>query len=469
MTSRRLISFAFASALLGGCAVGPDYKRPETPAPATFVEPGPWKVATPRDDLPKGSWWKIFHDGALDDLESRAAAASSTLQAAVARRDQAFAIAGISRGDFFPQVSLDPGASRARYSGNRQTQVIATRDSYTSNSFNLPLDLSYEIDLWGRVRRANESARALAEASDATYHNILLGVQADVAQAYFNFRSQVTERALVGRSIQTRRDALDLVRKRYAGGASAQLDVLRAETELATAESDALFLDQRINSLRHVLAVLCGQLPENFAWDEHGALTASAPALPIGLPSELLERRPDVAAAERSLASSNAQVGVAKAAFFPSIKLIGSAGYNSDDLNTLLHSDSRQWSIGPSIYLPIFQGGRGTANYERAKAAYAESVANYRLRVLVAFQEVEDGLSGLRYLDGQSEAIGRATRSSRQAADLSTVRYKAGLVSYLEVVDAERTALQNERTATQLSAQRLNASVLLVKALGGGW
>jgi len=245
--------------------------------------------------------------------------------------------------------------------------------------------------------------------------------------------------------------------------------VLRAETELATAESDALALDQRITSLRHVLAVLGGQLPENFVWDKQGPLPPTVPALPIGLPSELLERRPDVAAAERTLASSNAQVGVAKAAFFPSIKLIGSAGYNSDDLDTLLHSDSRQWSIGPSIYLPIFQGGRGTANYDRAKAAYVESVANYRQRVLVAFQEVEDGLSGLRYLDGQSEAIGRATRSSRQAAELSTVRYKAGLVSYLEVVDAERTALQNERTATQLSAQRFNASVLLVKALGGGW
>ena len=457
--------------LLAGCAVGPDYKRPDVAAtsPAAFAETGPWKIAAPKDDLPKGAWWKIFHDPALDALEASAAAASPTLQAAVARRDQAFALAGLSRADYFPSLSLDPSASRARYSGNRQTQVPATRASYTDNNFNLPLDLAYELDLWGRVRRSNESARALAEASAATYQTVLLGVQADVASAYFTVRSLAMERELVGRSIQTRRDALDLVQKRFAGGASAQLDVLRAQTELATAESDALVLDQRRAALRHTLAVLCGETPESFKLDDSAALPSAVPALPVGLPSELLERRPDVAAAERTLAASNAQIGVAKAAFFPAIKLIGSAGYNSDDLNTLLNSDSRQWSLGPAISLPIFQGGRNVANYDRAKAVYAESVANYRLRVLVAFQEVEDGLSGLHYLDSQAEALTRAVTASRQAASLSTVRYKAGLVSYLEVVDAERTALQNERTATQLATQRLIASTLLVKALGGGW
>jgi multidrug efflux system outer membrane protein len=298
---------------------------------------------------------------------------------------------------------------------------------------------------------------------------MLLGVQADVAQAYFTLRSLAVERALVGRSIETRRQALDLVQKLYRGGAGLQLDVLSAETELATAESTALALDQGSAALHHALAVLCGQSPENFVLDDRAALPASVPALPVGLPSELLERRPDVATAERLLAASNAQIGVAKAAFFPSIRLIGSAGYNSSDLHSLLNSDSRQWSLGPAISLPIFQGGRNLANYDRAKAAYAESVANYRQSVLVAFQEVEDGLSNLRYLDGQASAIARAVNSSRQAASLSVVRYKAGLVSYLEVVDSERTALLNELTATQLAAQRLTASVLLVKALGGGW
>jgi multidrug efflux system outer membrane protein len=469
MINRPFLPAAFALILLGGCAVGPDYKRPDTPAPTAYVEPGPWKAATPKDDLPKGQWWKIFQDPVLDTLEAQAASASPTLQAAIARRDQAFAIAGLSRAEFFPWFSLDPSASRGRYSGERQTQIPATRASYTTNSYNLPLDLSYELDLWGRVRRSNESARALADASAATYENVLLGVQGDVALTYFSLRSVMTEYGLVERSIQTRRDALDLVRKRFAGGASAQLDVLRAETELATAESDALALEQRRAALRHVLAVLCGQMPEGFTIDDRAELAATVPVLPVGLPSELLERRPDVAAAERVLAASNAQIGIAKAAFFPSIHLIGSAGYNSDDLSSLLNSDSRQWSIGPSISLPIFQGGRNVANYDRAKAAYTESVANYRQRVLVAFQEVEDGLSGLRYLDGQAAAIARAVNSSRQAASLSTVRYKAGLVSYLEVVDAERTALLNELTAAQLANQRLTTSILLVKALGGGW
>ncbi len=469
MTKRPLSSAALALLLLAGCAVGPDYKRPETAVPAAFAEAGPWKVAAPKDSLPKGAWWKIFHDPALDALETQATGASPTIQAAVARRDQAFALAGLSRSELFPQLSLDPSGSRTRFSGNRQTQVTATRQAYTTNSFNLPLDLGYEIDLWGRVRRANESARALAEASDAAYQTVLLGVQADVAQVYFTLRSLTVESGLVDRSIDTRRKALDLVRTLYSGGAGAQLDVLQAETELASAESDALTLAQSRTVLRHLLALLCGQLPENFAFDDTGTLPDAVPALPVGLPSELLERRPDVAGAERTLAATSAQIGFAKSAFFPSISLIGSAGYNSNDLNSVFNWDSRQWSLGPSLSLPIFQGGRNMANYDRAKAAYAEAVANYREHVLVAFQEVENGLSSLRNLDQQSLVLARAVSSSRQAATLSTLRYKAGLVSYLEVIDAERTALQNERIATQFNAQRFVASVLLVKAFGGGW
>ena len=235
MTKRPLSSAALALLLLAGCAVGPDYKRPETAVPAAFAEAGPWKVAAPKDNLPKGAWWKIFHDPALDALETQATTASPTIQAAVARRDQAFAIAGFSRSELFPQLSLDPSGSRTRFSGNRQTQVTATRQAYTTNSFNLPLDLGYEIDLWGRVRRSNESARALAEASDAAYQTVLLGVQADVAQVYFTLRSLTVESGLVDRSIDTRRKALDLVRNLYSGGAGAQLDVLQAETELASA------------------------------------------------------------------------------------------------------------------------------------------------------------------------------------------------------------------------------------------
>ena len=459
------LALAFA-----GCAVGPDYKKPDTPTPAAFSATGPWKVAAPKDTLSKGDWWQIFRDTTLDRLETQAAAASPTLAAAAARRDQAFAAAGLVRGDYFPALSLDPSGSRTRYSGNRQVPRGANNTAYTTGSYNLPLDLSYELDLWGRVRRANESARAFADASDAAYHTALLGMQADVAQTYFVLRSLAVERGLVAQSLATRREALRLVDARYQGGASGELDVFRAQAELAGAENDLLVLDQRRDALHRVLAVLCGQLPETFAPALAGADgPAVIPALPVGLPSDLLERRPDVAAAERTLAATNAQIGVAKAAFFPSIRLIGAAGYNSAELDSLFAWDSRQWALGPSISLPIFQGGRNIANLARAKAVYAEAVAAYRLRVLVAFQEVEDGLSGLHSLDEQAAALERAVTASRQAATLSTVRYKAGLVSYLEVVDAERTALQNERLATQLNARRQVASVLLVKALGGGW
>jgi multidrug efflux system outer membrane protein len=455
--------------LFAGCAVGPDYQKPATPLPATYSETSPWKIAAPRDDLPKDNWWTLFGDAGLDALEHEAGAASPTLRAAVARRDQARALAGISRADYSPQLTVDANGSRTRYSGNRQVPPGASSAAYTIDSFSLPLDLSYEIDLWGRVRRANESVRALADAADAAYQTVLLGVQADVAQTYFQIRSLSMERTIVIRSVETRRAALDLVHTRFAGGASGELDVLRAEAELATAESDALAIDQRRTQLRHALAVLCGQLPENFLLDDNQSPGLKTPAIPVGLPSELLERRPDVAVAERTLAAFNAQIGVAKAAFFPSIHLVGSAGYNSTELNSLLGSPSQQWSVGPLVSLPIFQGGRNRANFHRAQAAYEEAVANYRIRVLVAFQEVEDGLSGLRYLDQQAVVIARAVDASRQAADLSALRYKSGLVSYLEVMDADRTALQNERLATQLESLRLSGRVLLVKALGGGW
>jgi len=461
---------AFVLVLLtAGCAVGPNYQKPETSVPTTFLETGPWKVAAPRDALPKDNWWSIFADNVLDGFEHQAAAASPTLQAAVARRDQARALAGASRGDYFPQLSVDGNGTRTRYSANRQVPPGASKAAYTTDSFLLPLDLSYEIDLWGRVRRANESARALADAADAAYHTVLLGVQADVAQTYFQIRSLNAERTIVSRSVETRRAALDLVRTRYAGGASGELDLLRAEAELASAESDALAIDQRRAQLRHVLAVLCGQLPESFHFDDNPSPAFALPTIPVGLPSELLERRPDVATAERTLAAFNAQIGVAKAAFFPSIHLVGSAGYNSTELNSLFDWPSRQWSVGPLVSLPIFQGGRNRANLQRAHAAYEEAVANYRIRVLVAFQEVEDGLSGLRYLDEQAMVTARAVTASRKAAELSALRYKSGLVSYLEVMDADRTALQNERLATQLEAQRLNGRILLIKALGGGW
>lgn len=452
-----------ASLLLSGCLVGPDYRRPVVETPAAFTEPGPWKESAPRDHLPKGNWWTIYRDPVLDRLVTQATAANQTIAGAVARRDQARALARMDRADLFPQVSVNASAERGR------TPPSPRSSAETSNTFILPLDFSYELDLWGRARRANESARARAEASEADYHNVLLGVQTDVARAYFTLRSLDLERSLVARNRESRQRALEIVNRRQELGASAELDVNLAQTELATSESDLIAIDQDRSGLRYALAVLCGQMPETFALEENTAPLGPAPAIPVGLPSELLERRPDVASAERTLAATNAQIGVAKAAFFPAIGLTGTAGYRSSELDSLLKWDSRQWAFGPSLSLPVFEGGHNRANYERTRALYEEAFAAYRQSLLVAFSEVETTLSDVRRFAERSFVVDRAVASSRRAADLVMIRYRGGQIGFLDVTAAERTAIANERLAVQIRGQHLISSVLLVKALGGGW
>jgi multidrug efflux system outer membrane protein len=457
-----------AALLIAGCAVGPDYKRPAVPTPQSYSESGPWKVADPKDSIPKGGWWKVFQDPTLNGLESAAVAASPTLTAALARYDEALAAAHATEGTLYPTLSSNPSASRQRYSANRQTEYPSTRFAYTTNSFDLPLDISYEIDLFGAARRAVESARAIAQAQGALYQNVLLTLEAGVAQNYFTLRSLVSQRDLLTRNISLLKDALDLVHKLRRGGANSDLDVYQAETELETVESSAIATDRAIAEQQHALAVLVGENPENFKIDA-APLNAATPNIPTGLPSELLERRPDVAAAERSLAAANARIGVAKAAFFPSIGLTGFAGANSSDLSNLLTWSSREWAAGPFVTIPIFNGGTNLANYRQAQAAYQEALGDYRQQVLVAFQEVEDGLSDLRLLATQSEILTSAVASSGGATNLSIIRYKAGLVSYIEVIDSQRTQLASEISLTQARADRLSATVQLIRALGGGW
>ncbi len=457
-----------ALALLAGCAVGPDYHRPAAAMPPTFQEPGPWKVAAPKDTLPKEGWWKTFQDAKLDDLETHALAANLTAQAALDRFDEARAIARVSRAAFLPSVGLNASAARERFSGHREVSPGSGHAAYETNTYDLPLDLSYQVDVFGRVRRGYESARALAQAQWADYQTVLLGLEAEVAQDYYTLRSLRSQHDLLARAIDLREQALDLVQKRRGGGASDDLDVYQAQAELATTQSQALATDQASAQLRHALAVLLGRLPEDFVFAAD-PLDVGPPAVPAGLPSELLERRPDVAAAERTLASANALVGFARAAFFPTIGLTGDAGFNSSSFSSLLHSNSREWSIGPFVTLPIFAGGAVDAGYQRAKAAYQEALALYRQQVLVAFRDVEDGLSAVRYLAAQGEALGRAQVASTKAADLSLVRYKQGVADYFEVIDAQRTALDNQLQATQVQGQRFVGNVLLVKALGGGW
>lgn len=453
-------------AILGGCAVGPDYERPAQVAPARYKaeELGSWKEGKPLDHLPKGAWWEVFGDKTLNELEVRATEASYEVRAAVARVDQARATARVARSELMPTLDANPGWRRERFSPNQ----VPNFGDITANTFRTPLDLSYEVDLWGRVRRGFESARAEAGASVAAYHNILLTLQSDIAQNFFALRALDAEIAAVAATVGLRQEQVQLVRSRFEGGIGNELDVARAETELATTEAEAASLRRRRAELENAIAILIGANPSTFRLPE-AKWNAEPPAIPAGLPGELLERRPDVAEAERQLAAANARIGVAKAAFFPVLTLTGSGGFVSGELDTLFKWDSRVWSIGPSLSLPIFAGGRNRADYERSQAGFDEALARYRQQVLVAFGDVENSLSAIRYLIDQADAQQRAVANARRAAELATERYRAGLVSYLEVVDASREALQADRANAQLAGQRQIAAVQLIKALGGGW
>lgn len=468
MKSFLLLLGSAAASLAALPSVGPDYVRPEVTAPAAYQDSDnaiAWKTAEPAEHFARGEWWRIYADAALDQLELRALAANQDLRAAAARVEQARAAAGLARSNYWPQIAANGLFSRERTS--RTTENVFP-DPLTT-TYRAPLSASWEIDLFGRVRRLNESARAEAEASTAAFESVRLALTSDVAANYFSLRALDRELAIVRETVALRRGALDLINSRVRIGTAGELDSARAEAELAGTEADAAALANRRASVQTALAVLLGVAAPEFVLPSSAAPYAVPPAVPSGLPAALLERRPDIAAAERALAAANARIGVAKAAFFPAISLTGSAGFASGEVDRLFNADSRIWSIGPSIYLPIFQGGRNRANLERSRAAFDESVAAFRQRVLVAFREVQDALTATQLLAEQTAAQDRALGAARRAAGLAQVRYDAGYVSYLEVIDAQRTTLATERASAQLAALRLNTSVALIKALGGGW
>ncbi len=468
-----LLIAAFLLTFTSGCAgrltVGPDYKQPTNAIPQTYkaAEYGSWKIGETLDNVPKGNWWELFGDTNLNALETQALQANQQLKAAVASVDQARATARVARSEFLPTVDFDPSYQRERYSPNQ----LPSFGNVTANAFSTPLDLSYEVDIWGRVRRNFESSRADAQASLAEFYNVLLTLNSDVAQNYFSLRSLDAEIATVARTVELRHEQVRLVSGRFKGGVGNNLDVAQAQTDLATTEVEAASLAQQRDQLENAIAILAGQNPSAFKlpaltetnWDPQ------PPEIPAGLPDDLLERRPDVAQAERLLASANAKIGVAKAAFFPVVTLTGSGGYLSADVSTLFNWESRTWSFGPGVSLPIFSGGRNLANYRRSQSAYQEAVANYRQQVLVAFGDVENSLSDIRHLAEQSEAQERAVQNARRATEFATDQYRAGIVAYIEVVDASRDSLAAESANAQLAGQRLTAAVQLIKSLGGGW
>ncbi|HVI56710.1 MAG TPA: efflux transporter outer membrane subunit [Luteibacter sp.] len=457
MTSRFAV-VALLAAGVAGCVVGPDYQRPETPVPAA------WKQAPATTAPLPDAWWKLFGDDEMDRHVLATLAANQDLAGALARFDQSRALLGVARADRTPDVSFDPAYSRARTSGS-----IANRFPHLETTvWEAPVEVAYEVDLWGRVRRSIEAAGANLQGSADAIAQVRLSLAAATVSTYLSLRSSDREIDVLSRTVGLREDELHLADRRAHAGVVGDLDVLRARAELSQTRADLSDAHRRRDDLEHALAVLEARNAADFSvapatWTPH------VPDVPAGLPSTLLERRPDVASDERALAAASARIGIARAAFFPSVSLTAAGGFVSPRLGDLTSSESRIWSIGPSVHLPIFEGGRNQSNLEAAEAAYRGAEAKWRQTGITAFREVQDALADTTWLRERGSALDATVDASTAAAKLSRSRYDRGLAGYFEVVDSERQALASQRAVIENDQQRLLAAVSLIKALGGGW
>jgi len=457
--------------LAAGCTVGPRYSRPAPPAPppdAWKTQP-PWQEAAPKDSIPKGAWWQVFNDSALDAYEQQLLQANQSLVAARDRLDQARSLARVATADMFPQLSADPSALREHSGANRPLAGQAPPVlPYTQNVYTVPFSLSYEVDLFGRVRHNVEGANASLQSTAADLQNVQLVLTAELAADYFTLRELDAEFQVVQESVGYQQKGLDLVKSRHDGGIASGLEVAQQATVLDSTVSQLALVQQSRAQFEHAIAVLVGQSASSLSLPV-APLRATPPPVPLGVPSDVLERRPDISTAERLMAFQNAQVGIARSAFYPHITLSGSGGWQSRDLGPLLNAPSLFWSLGADALQPIVEGGRNRANLAAARAAYDQSVANYRQSVLTAFQEVEDGISNLSTLSQALATQGAAVDDARLALKIANNRYIGGVTSYLDVINAQTTLLTSERLQTQLLGQQMISSVFLVKALGGGW
>jgi NodT family efflux transporter outer membrane factor (OMF) lipoprotein len=453
--------------LMCGCAVGPRYSRPSAPVPTDYKEtPQNWKTAQPADQTLKGKWWEIYQDPQLDALEEKINISNQSLKAAQAQFAQARATVRYNRADYYPTITAGVAAARERLSQNRP-QAIASSVT-TTNDLVIPVDMSYEPDVWGRVRHTVEASRADAQATLADLESVSLSVHAELAVDYFSARELDAEAQLLDSTVASYVKQLELTENRYKGGVASQVDVAQAQTQLETARAQAIDVREQRTQFEHAIATLIGEPASNFSLPV-AALNATPPVTPPGLPSELLERRPDIAANERLMAAANAQIGVAKAAYFPMFNLSPSAGFESTTIVNWLSSPSAFAIVGASAVVTAFDAGRRRAASDQARAGYDQTVANYRQDVLTAYQEVEDNLAALRLLEDEANTQTAAVAAAEHSLALSNNRYRGGVTTYLEVITAQTTALGNERTAVQISGRRMVDSVLLVKALGGGW
>ncbi|HSM85388.1 MAG TPA: efflux transporter outer membrane subunit, partial [Candidatus Limnocylindrales bacterium] len=455
--------------LLAGCAVGPNYHRPDVPVAPQWKEQPPWRTASPQDNIPKGAWWTIFGDEELNQYEARASKANQTIEIARNQLEQARSAARITQSGLFPQASVALAGQRARTSARQATAAGAPPSGpVTQNSFIIPFNVAWEADVFGGLRRGVESSNALYQSTAAALENVRLVVTAELAVDYFNLRELDSEIAVVDSAVQYQEKALRLVQNRHAGGIASGLDVAQQETQLNSTRTQATLLRRDRAQFEHAMAALVGVPASEFNVPAR-PLAVDPPRIPQGVPSDILERRPDVAQAERAMAAQNAQIGVARAAFFPSVGLNGSGGFSSIGLGNLVSAPSAFWAIGANVAEAVFTGGRRRAQLDFARSAYGASVASYRETVLTAFQEVEDNLSGLGVLAQAGDTQQQAVDAAQRALKIANDRYVGGLVTYLDVVTAEQTLLDNQRLAAQLLGERLVTSVGLIKALGGGW
>ena len=459
----RAAAMVFGACLASACAVGPNYRRPEANVPVAFKEAAPegWKLGQPQDLGGRGAWWSIYDDPVLDGLERQVDVSNQTLKASEAAYLQSVAVLKAARATFFPTVTLAAAATRSRVTTNAGNPV-------SENEFSLGPSASWEPDLWGRIRRTVESDTANAQASAADLASARLSAQSQLAQDYFELRIADELERLLEATMAAYQRTLDITRNRYEVGVAAKSDVVTAETQLENTHAAAINVEAQRDPLEHAIAVLIGKTPAEFSI-EPAPLFGNVPAIPYGVPSTLLERRPDIAAAERKISAANAQIGVAISAYFPTLTLSASTGYDSSTLSKLLEASNRVWSVGPQLAETLFDAGARSAQVAGARATYNETVANYRQSVLVGIQQVEDNLATLRVLAHQAEVQNRAVELARQAEQLTLNSYKAGVVDYTSVVQAQATALSSEQSALTIRQSRLIASISLIAALGGGW
>jgi NodT family efflux transporter outer membrane factor (OMF) lipoprotein len=474
---RRGWSAAAAAALLAwltACNVGPRYSVPPAPAPPEFTEQPPqafaeskdWKTAAPADGWEKGRWWEVFQDAELNALEEQVNAANQTLKSAEARFRQARALVAEKRSERLPTVGAGAAVAQQRYSVNRPVPVPA--GDVSSGDFNQSFEASWEPDLWGRIHNAVGAAVENAQATAADLESARLSLHAELALEYFDLRSLDEERRILENAVEAYRKALELTENRYRGGVAKRVEVAEARTQLEATGAQAVDVTDLRAQDQHAIAVLAGRTPETLVIAERTGAIA-LPVIPAGVPSALLERRPDIAAAERRVAAANSGVGLARAAFYPQVMLAAAAGLEGSSVMNWLNWPSRLWALGPSAAQTLFDAGRRRAALAEATANYEALVGEYRQGVLSAFQQVEDNLSSLRILEDEGERQRRAVAAARESEELSMNRYRGGLVTYLEVITAQSIRLQNERASVNIDRRRLEASVLLIRALGGGW